>query len=170
MYRIDETLSSTNPYYNNPDYDMAAAMSSTNHYPFYSNFLQLKAHYTLNYGITQMPIPTLNTPYLLNLVGANLGVTLDWKSETQDDVAFLLTYFPSANPSVKIVVDLTDVWGGLSTTANNLVTEKFNLGNTVGDGGMFRLSGGINNFSVEEQAGAVVWDYSMTLYVGIMEG
>ncbi len=170
MYRIDETLSSTNPYYGNVNYDMATAMSSTNHYPFYSNFLELDASYTLDYGITQIPMPTLNTPFLLNLTGANLSISLKWKSKTQSDLAFLLTYFPTANPSVKLVVDFTSTWGGLSSTANNLVTQKFNEGNNIGSAGTLRFTGSINNFMVEEKAGAVVWDYSMSLYVGIMEG
>ena len=170
MYRVDETLSSTSPYYNNPDYDIAAALGSTQHYPYYANFTELEVKYSLAYGITQVPVPTINTPFLLNLTGADLQVSMDWKSTVQSDVAFLLTYFPTANPSVRIVIDLTGAWGGLSTTANTLVTEKYNSGNIIGTGGVLRFSGAINSFSVTERAGAVLWDYSLTMYVGLMEG
>jgi len=170
VYRIDETLPSTSIYYNNSNYDMSAALSSTNHYPYYANFLGLEVKYTLEYGITQMPLPTFNTPFLLNFTGASLGLTLTWHSMTQNDVAFLLSYFPTANPSARIVVDLTEVWGGLSTTANTQVVEKFNMNEIIGTGGVLRFAGVVNNFNVSQKAGQILWDYSMTIDVGLVEG
>jgi len=89
---------------------------------------------------------------------------------TQNDVAFLLSYFPTANPSARIVVDLTEVWGGLSTTANNQVVEKFNMNETIGTGGVLRFAGVVNNFNVSQKAGQILWDYSMTIDVGLVEG
>ena len=169
LLRIDETISTSSQWYNNARYDAAAALSLTEHYPYFGDMLGLNSKFTAMYGITQVPIPTINTPFLLNLTGANLGITLTWSSITMNDVAFFLQYFPTANPGARIVVDLTQSWGATSST-NTIVMEKFNDGSDILGSGVLRFVGVINSFSVEEVAGAVLWNYNMDVILGVVEG
>ncbi|MEM0142473.1 MAG: hypothetical protein QXL94_00765 [Candidatus Parvarchaeum sp.] len=169
--RIDETLPTTSQFYNNSNYDAAVAnIGTTFHYPFYNDFLGLTVNYTADYSLTQMPIPTLNTPFLLNFSGPSLAVSFNWSSITQSDVAFLLEFFTTANPSAVIVIDVTKDWGASSST-NNLVTEKYNFGSLVGGGsGSLRFVGVVDTFTVEEKAGQVLWTYQMSIKLGKVEG
>ena len=86
-----------------------------------------------------------------------------------NDVAFFLQYFPTANPGARIVVDLTQSWGATSST-NTIVMDKFNNGSNILEAGVLRFVGVVNSFSVEERAGAVLWDYTMDIMIGIVEG
>lgn len=86
-----------------------------------------------------------------------------------NDVAFFLQYFPTANPGARIVVDLTQSWGATSST-NTIVMEKFNDGSDILTTGVLRFVGVINSFSVEEVAGAVLWNYNMDVILGVVEG
>ncbi len=170
LMRIDETIASNSQYYNNSSYDAYAALgSSYEHYPFYSNFLGLSTKYVANYGLTQMPIPTQNTPFLLNFTGPSLSITLNWDTIKQSDVAFLLQYFTTANPSARIVYDVTDVWGAGSTT-NNVVTEKYNFGQQILGSTYLRFNGVVNDFSIQEDAGVILWKCSMSIFIGEVLG
>ena len=169
MIRSDVTIAATSQYYNT-SYDAYVSLGTTyGHVPYYANFLNLEISYTANYGLTQMPIPTQNTPFLLNFTGPNLAFQLAWNSITQSDVAFILEYFATANPSAQIVLDLTENWGATSST-NNIVTEKYNLGNTLLGTGFMRFVGIIGEISIKEKAGQILWDYSATLTVGMVVG
>ncbi len=170
IYRVDETLSTTSSYYNNADYDLAVAKSSTNHYPFYDNFIGSNITFSVNLALTQMPIPTQNTPFLLNFTGAAVSMTIDWKTPRPFDPMFLIAYLPTANPSVDIVIDVTDIWGGIATTANKEVMNKFNLGQHIGTGGVARFNAVVNNFSITQQAGEILWSCQASFYIGLMVG
>ena len=169
IFRTDTTLPTTSEYYGNASYDANVALSYVEHYPYYSNFLGLEVKYTASYSLTQMPIPTQNTPFLLNFTGPTLGLSFTWSSITQSDLPFLLEFFPTANPSVSIVADLTTDWGSTSST-NNLVTEKYNDGSAGSSAGTLRFVGIVDTFSVSEVAGKVIWDYQMMLKLGKIIG
>lgn len=171
IYRADDVLSSTSAYYNNSSYDMAAAVSgTTQHHPYYSNFLGVDVAFHMNLALTQMPIPTQNTPFLLNFSGPAIDMQISWNTQKQNDVAFLIQNFPTANPSVDVVVDLTQEWGGLSTTVNTALSEKFNLGSVVGSSGTLRFSGVVSDFKISQKAGEILWSCTMSLMVGLVIG
>lgn len=169
LMRIDETLPTTSQFYGNASYDSNVAIGTVDHYPFYANLLGLTTKYTASYGLTQMPIPTQNTPFLLNFTGPSLAISLNWESVQMLDVAFMLEFFTTANPSAKIVYDVTNVWGASSST-NNIITEKYNFNNQILGSGYMRFNGVVNEFTVEEDAGAIKWRYSMTIFIGEVLG
>ena len=101
------------------------------------------ASFTKQIGLTQMPIPMLDNPILLNFGGATPQITLSWKTLNQADVVNLINNFASASQLGGYKVDLTTEWGA---------------------GAVFQ--GYVYNLEVTQNAGELVYSVSWTLWIG----
>lgn len=101
--------------------------------------------YSINILLSQMPIPTQQTPYLLNLGGTQIDITLTFITTVMADVSNLITNFASAQPNTSFTLDLTNVWGA------NMV-----------------FNGIVQILTITQASGQILWDGSITFAQGIL--
>lgn len=173
ILRTDITLSSTDIIYGT-NYDSATMGYETysttakgytlSHHPAYTFKDNVSVKFANNIPLTTMPIPTINFPLLLNLGGANISMNVSWKTVIEDDIAPLLLYFNSANPSANYLVDLTAFWGYSNTALNNAISNRYTF-NGVSTTHM-QFNGVVSSLQIEEKPGAIVWINSITILIG----
>ncbi len=102
-----------------------------------------KVEYSNQIQLTQLPIPTLQLPYLLNFGGAEPQIVISFKTTTQADIATLLNYFQDATSTISYTVDLSVEWGKTFT------------------GFAYSLS------ITQEPGQGNVWSVRITIYIGV---
>jgi len=119
-------------------------------FPFDTDFKVMK-----NVGLTTMPIPTSDEPLILNFGGETISVTVAFKTNNPVDVQFLYQYFNSANPSAVYQVHMEYLWGSYFGTYDS----STGVGTSV-------FTGVVQNFSVHQASGVIMWDINITLDIG----
>jgi hypothetical protein len=165
IVRMDDgvELASTSPYYNSA-YDSAKAGVTTTHRPYYQFQLDTHMSFSDEIPLTTMPIPTIEFPLILNLGGANLRLTVDWKTITVDDVAALMQFFSSANPSATFAINLTAQWGSGISGANNSISNRYTFSTTSTTDMV--INGVISSLSIKEEPGQIMWSCSIAMMIG----
>ena len=110
--------------------------------------------------LTQLPIPMLDLPILLNFGGAQPTLTIQFVTNVQADIALLMQQFSSASETQGYSIDLTAEWGsGIVWATNGSGTPT-----TTGV-----VNGYIYEFSIKQAAGeGQKWDVTLTFYLGMV--
>ena len=167
IVRTDIQIASTSPYYNSV-YDSAKAGVTTTHRPYYQFQLDTHISFRNTIPLTTMPIPTIDFPLILNLGGANIELSVQWKTISVNDVAALMQFFSSANPSANYAINITAQWGSsianTVTNANNLISDRYSFKNvTTTD---MILNGVVADLDIKEQPGQILWECSLRIMIG----
>ncbi len=163
IVRTDIQLASTSPYYNSV-YDSAKAGVTTTHRPYYQFQLDTHISFRNTIPLTTMPIPTIDFPLILNLGGANIELSVQWKTISVNDVAALMQFFSSANPSANYALNITAQWGSSINGANDSISNRYSFnGVTTTD---MILNGVVAGLDIKEQPGQILWECSLRVMIG----
>jgi hypothetical protein len=111
-----------------------------------------------------MPIPTIDFPLILNLGGANIELSVQWKTISVNDVAALMQFFSSANPSANYALNITAQWGSSINGANDSISNRYSFnGVTTTD---MILNGVVAGLDIKEQPGQILWECSLRVMIG----
>ena len=108
--------------------------------------------------LTQLPIPMLDLPILLNFGGAQPTLTIKFVTITKADITLLMQQFSSASEIAGYQIDLTSEWG------TSIVWATDSTGTPITTG---TVTGYIYTFEVVQVAGeGEKWDITLTFYLG----
>ncbi|MEM3846274.1 MAG: hypothetical protein QXU98_11325 [Candidatus Parvarchaeota archaeon] len=126
----------------------------------YSTVTNVTAQFQVQVGLTQMPLPLLDLPMIMNFGGAQPQLTLTWTSTDVADVMYLIENFCSA----AIVGAGTTI---ALSNGNQEVMAAYLVDLTNEWGSPYALFPGyVYNIQITQNPGQLVWDVSWTLYVG----
>lgn len=101
---------------------------------------------TKQVALTNLPIPTLDIPYVMNFGGATINLTITWVTAAIADVNELYSYFASATSATSYQIQIPE-W-------------------TASGNSTFTLNGFAEQMQITQQPGQLVWNVTLTFSIG----